>query len=375
MAILGPVTTAALRRFEADDLVEQVHVHHDRIRVAYATGIREVWGLLGEKPRRLTLPTSGWRRRMPLEGLEFSTFWQLDLDYEPDNDIFFMLTGRDLRHAGFLERRLVVHRAVTRLLREGWIKPNFPNEALDDDLAALRTDPRRFVVTPGYVRGQPGRATSPPPGLVLANHLVDWGPLAGPGRIALRDAWSDPRRLYWAVSALVEKGRDVVRAGIIHRLVCGTAMGFPVKAGPRWESPALCRSILQYLLGLGHRPVVLDLDPGCGSLAVATASLGGVYIASSIEAFAPEGIEWAGSIGASIIADDSEVTADVVFVNVVDVEDLVEQVRKLGWRCATVVGELPDGPGVRDALPGADVIRLRPRPFRKDKILVVWRQA
>jgi hypothetical protein len=231
-------------------------------------------------------------------------------------------------------------------------------------------------VTPGYIRGQPGRATSPPPGLLLANHLRDWGPLRAPGRPTLSGAWANPRRLYWAVNSLAQKGQDVTRAGVIHRLVCGQATGFPSKAGPRWEDPALFRSILKDILGLGHRPVVLDRDQGwCGSLAVAAASLNGVYIAPSIEAFAPQGIAWAVSVGAEVIEDDGNVTSDVVFVDVTDVAGLVAHVETLGRRCACVVAHLPNGEGVREALPGADVIRYRPRPYRPDEVLVLCRQG
>ena len=270
MAVVGPVTRAALHRFERNDLVEAVRVHHDRIRVAYASGIREVWGLEGEKCRRLTLPTGDWWRHQLIDGLEFGTYRQLDFDYCREEDPFFLISRKDLFRAGFLDRRLAIHRLVARLLKEGWLTPSFPDDALDRDLARLRTDARRFAVTPGYMRGQPGRTTTPPPGLLLANHMLDWGLLRAPGRSTLPEAWADPRRLYWAINSLVENRQDITRAGIIHRLTSGRAEGFPMKAGPRWEDPALFRSILTDLLGLGYRAVVLDLDPGCGSLAVAS---------------------------------------------------------------------------------------------------------
>ena len=375
MAIVGPVTRAALHRFEGDDLVEEVRVHHDRVRVQFKTGVREVWGLLGEKSRRLTLPTGGWWRHKLIDGLEFGTFRQLDLDYRREDDPFFLISGKDLDCAGFLERRLAIHGIVARLLHEGWIWPSFPGDALHEDLASLRSDSRRFTVTPGYIRGQPGRAPSPLPGLLLANHLRDWGPLRAPGRPTLSEAWAHPRRLYWAVNTLVEKGQDVTRAGIIHRLVCGQAKGFPMKVGPRWKDPALLRSILKDVVGLGHRPVVLDRDPGCGSLAVATASLQGIYITPTIEVCAPQVTQWAETIGAEVIEDTGDVTADVVFVDVADVEGLVAQVETVGRRCACVVANLPSGDGVRQALPGVDVIRYRPRPYRRDEVLVVWHQS
>ena len=146
MTILGPVTRAALQDFERDDLVEDVQIHHDRVRVLFTTGVAETWGLEGEKPKRLTLPTGGWTKHRPAEAPEYGSFRQLDFDYRPEEDPFFFIAGRDVRRAGFLEQRLVVHRVVDRLLREGWVKPRFPGEALAYDLARLQADARKFVV-------------------------------------------------------------------------------------------------------------------------------------------------------------------------------------------------------------------------------------
>ena len=173
---------------------------------------------------------------------------------------------------------------------------------------------------------------------------------------------------------MAEQGEDISRASIIHRLTTGQAEGLSTKAGPRWESPSLYRSILSDLLGLGHRPVVLGLGVGCGSLAVATASMQGIYIARSIGEFAPEGIKWASSIGAEVVEDDDELTADVALVDVRDVGDLLGAIETLGRRCASIVTQLPDGERVRAVLPEADLVRFRPRPYRKDEVLVVWRQ-
>ena len=58
-------------------------------------------------------------------------------------------------------------------------------------------------------------------------------------------------------------------------------------------------------------------------------------------------------------------------------DELVQTVEVIGPRCASVVavarGE--DRDRLREVLPGADLIRFRPRPFsRSDDLLVVWHQ-
>lgn len=378
MAILGPRSRAALAKFHDHDLVEDVRVAHDRIRVAYVTGVVETWGLEGDKPRRLTFPTNGWWRHRPREVPQYDQFRSFAAMHDEAVDPFFMIPRSEIRKAGFLDRRLLVQVVVDRLLREGWRRPTYPQGALNEDLTRLVADDQRFALSPGYLRGQPRRPFAPPPGFVLANHLVDWGSLRSPGRSTLEEAWRDSRRLYWAVSGIIERRHHITRTAVIHRLTCGHSEGFARRAGPKWSSPSLWRSIFVDLLGL-RRPVVLDLDPGCGSRAVAVASLGGVYLSSS-RSWIEEGLDWAASQGA-LLAEDDGCTADVGILGDFrdrSVEELVHVVEQIRRRCSSVVatarGENRDR--LREALPDADLVRFRPRPFsRADDLFVVVHQV
>ena len=375
MTILGKESRAALSEFADEDIIEAVRVHHSHLRISFGTGVVETWGLEGEKPRRLMFPRRGWWGPMPISAPEYHAFRQLDGDYDAASDPFFVVSGRDISRAGFLTQRLLIHSLVRQLRSEGWRKPVFPEEALEDDLRSLHDDGRHYVVTPGFAH-VPGRTTTPPPGMIACNHLADWGWLRAPGRPSLAEAWACPKRLYWALDSLVQHRQDITKTAIIHRLTTGESMGFAQKAGPRWEPPSFYRAVLRDLLGL-HRPVVLDLRPGCGAMAVATISLRGIYIPSSTSVITPEGMAWARRIGGEVVDDDGDVTADVAFLgHLHDVEDFVEAVESVGLRAAQVVGFVKDGEAARARVPGTSVVRFRETPFsKKDGAVVVWTQG
>lgn len=379
MAVLGPRSKNALSRFADHDLVESVRVFHDRVRTAFTTGVVETWGLEGEKPRRLVFPRSDWWGPTPIQAPEYNAFRQFDDDYDVDADPFFVFSGRDIQRAGFLTQRLLIQSCVAQLVCAGWKKPVYPGEALDDDLRRLRRNGRRFIVTPGYVRGQPGRTTTPPPGMIACNQFVDWGPLCAPGRPSLAEAWRCPRRLYWAIDSLVRRGRDITRASIIHRMTTGSSAGagFPHKAGPLWTDPTFYRAVLRDLLGL-HRPVVLDLAPGCGAIGVATASLRGVHVSPPELSIAPEGMAWSRHIGGEVVDDEDDLTVDLALLgNLDDVEAFAEAVDTFGQRAAQVVAFMQGGgEASRLRVSGTQTIRFRERPYAKKKagLIVVWSQ-
>ena len=171
MAILGPLTREALSRFEQTDIVDGTDVRHDRVRVSYSTGLRETWGSSARRSvgsRCRWLPGGSTNPLQPRSGTPSIS-----------------LTGRIRRGRPLVRLQRTRHRAALRVLRPKAPRPSrrpptrggrldqarVSQEALAQDLARLRADPRCFAVTKGYMRGQPGRATTPPPGFLLANHL------------------------------------------------------------------------------------------------------------------------------------------------------------------------------------------------------------
>lgn len=389
MAVLGIKTRAALRRLEQDDLVRDVVAHHDHVWVQYATGLIEMWGLHGERPRRLTLPRSGWWSGAPRERQEANGLEEF-IVFDPREDGSLLpVPMRGIYRCGFMEQRLRTQRLVAALLEEGWLQPMWPADRLEADAQAVLGERRRHVLSKGFIRGQPGRSVVPPPGLVLANHLVDWGHLAGPGRISLAEAWASPQRLYWAITGLIRRRQPITRASITHKLVAGSAEGCNIKAGPLWSPASLAVGVMRGLLGLGKRPILCDPYPGCGSRVVAALALGGIVISApafaerSVDAVAGAALRAAaGHADARVVPDDGSITSDVGIIDLrehdVDfdvralLDDLVE-------RCASVV-VVSDGQCdavLMDALPGADRIRFRPRPWssQDDAIFVLHQRG
>ena len=299
-----------------------------------------------------------------------------DDDYDPAADMLFEYTKPGMQRAGWLDKRLLIHRLVMRLVNEGWVQPDLPSSALIEDLAALRSDGQRYALSPGSIRGQPGRPRSgPPPGMLLCLSSLDWGPLAASGRPTLEEAWRNPRRVRWAVEGLIRRRQSTTRASIIHRMCCGRAEGVPSKAGPRiTEPPSFWISVFRDVLGYEHSPIVLDAGLDCGARAVATGMLSGVYLHLQDQKFRTDGPLWEG--GGEIEPDDGTQAVDVVFADCARLGEFEDAIEEYGHRADRIVGALP----WRDreaalALSGVGVVRYRPRPYLGDAVLAVWRPS
>ena len=104
MALLGPRSRTALRRFEDHALVHTVKVVWDRVTVRYSTGHVEHWGLDHGRPRRLMFPRQGWWQH-EIELLpEFTDLAALP---DPDTPMWSVPYSEYVR-AGFLDQRIFV---------------------------------------------------------------------------------------------------------------------------------------------------------------------------------------------------------------------------------------------------------------------------
>ncbi len=385
MAVVGPKTRAALRKLEGSGEVTDVRVLHDRVRARFASGLTETWDLDGSRPQRKRLPRSNWWLRAPIRATEHGLLRAFDPDYEPHDDPEFFYAATDVLETGFLDQRLFVNRLARELATEGWRRPITPRTALAEDLDRVRRTVRRHALSTGFLRGQPGRPPRGiPPGLALCNELLDWGTLEAPDRPSLSEGWADPLRLRCAIDALLSEGRPLTRLGLIHRMTCGRAQGHSVKCGPRWQPVSLWISVLRDVLGIKRHPVILDLDSGCGSLAVATAVLNGAYIhPPSVEPSA-SGPLWRGageadegSCWPDLVEDDGAMCADAAFVGPTDVAGLGQAVDSYGPRTALVAADMlwSERDEVLRQLPLVRVVRFKNRPFRlEERLLAIWRQ-
>lgn len=362
---LGAGARAALRRFEQQPLVKGGRVYRDTICFDFATGVREQWALRHNDNIWWLFPGRGWWRHEPVALPEFAGC---------DPDDFFCYRDKDIARAGFFEQRLLVHGLALRLSETGWRADlRWPEEALAHDLEQLRRDKVKYAASRGFLRGQPGRPRSAPPsGMLLAMATRDWGSLVVQGRQTLADAWSEPGRLVRSIDGLVRKGHDVTRAAIVRKLIMGAADGFPRSVGPKWVPPAFWRALLRDILGINTMPVVLDLDPGCGSLAVAVGSMDGVHVRPGAVGMDDCGPVWAGR--AEMVLDDG-CTVDVAVAPCGNAVEFEGSVSCFGDRAAQVLSFLPwEEREAVLAMPGVRVVRYRPRPYWDDEVLAVWTQ-
>ena len=374
---LGRHAGAALRRFEAADVVRAIEVRENEIiRVEYVTGITERWALGKESDDRLRWPDHGWWTRQRRVVDAHQGFLGED-DAQTSGTVNGLpCTAKCYATLGFLDQRLLVAEVVRDLTTEGWRRPEFTNEELEDDLRAVLDGGTVHAPTPGYLRGQPGRPPSGvPAGMRLALDLVDWGPLSRPGGMTLAEAWCDPQRIYWAVESSLRRGDGITREGIAHRLCVGSAEGVARRAGPLWRPPGYWISLLRDVLGFDHRPIVFDATPTSGSKAVAVASLGGIYVHPSQFAIRHDGPLWnprgGKSDGPEIDADDHG-PAEVALVDCADLPSFEAAIERYRGQCDRIVTRLPWSAreGVREL--GARVVRLRARPYKPDEIIAIW---
>ena len=380
MALLGVKSREALREFEAHPLVERVRVRWDRISVWYGTGVHECWGLDHGRPRRLMFPRVGWWQYTP-EFLPEHTDLAALVHTEPDgDDPMWSVPWDEIRKTGFLDRRLLVQRMVARLLREEWVDPTTPEMWLDWDLDRLRrvaTD--RHVVTAGYLRQQVSRSHRPPPGFYVAMALNGWGDHQEDGRIPLREAFKDVRRLYWGVEGCISRRRDVHRVALVHAMTSGRAQGSPRRAGPRYIPPEFHLTVLRGICGL-NKPVVVDGSRCPGFVAAATVADGGVYMMPPAWSVRPAAPAFASRHLAALVPDDGA-TADVGLLGDMRASTLEEVEKRfdaLHERCATVISMVDRNVGValRERWRQADVLRFHRWNFCKaDEALLVRHQS
>jgi hypothetical protein len=376
VAILGPKTRSDLHTFAGSDVVREFRVFHDRVRVGYTDGLVETWDLDGERRRGHRLPRHGLWGHQPMLMPECNLNRHLDPTYDAEADPLFSLGSWGIEQAGWLDKRIMIHRLVARLVEEGWVQPRYPRNALEGDLRALRSAGPRYAPSAGYLRGQPGRPPSKklPPGLLLCLDTTDWALLAAPGRPVIEQAWRDPARLRWSIEGLLRRGQRITRARIVYRLVCGKAEGFSSKAGPSWTPPSFWISVLRDILGYDRSPIVLDAGLDSGARAVAVGMMGGVYLHSPRQTFRTDGPLW--QDGAVIEPDDESQAVDVVFADCASVAEFKDAIEQYGLRADRVVGALPwrDREAALE-LRGVSVVRYRPRPYLDDAVLAVWRPS
>jgi hypothetical protein len=370
MALLGPRTTSALHRFERHPLVLDVRVHWDRLRVEYSTGIHEVWSLDHGDPRRLVLPRGGWWRYGPGMLQEYADPTALLCGDVADDGPMWCMPYSEFAKGGFLDQRLGVHRALDRLLDEGWIEPEVPFQALDEDLVRLRRALiDGHVTSRGFIRQQVEGMRSPPPGFSIACSATRWGDHEEPGRPSLRSSFTS-RRIYWAIESCLARRRNLTRVNLIHGLTTGSSFGVASRVGARTTAPTFWLAVFRHVCGVTAKPIVVDHAGNVGFVAAAVVASGGRYLYPVGLPIRDGFAAWADRHGVEIVVDDGS-TSDVGLLGDLrgrgqsEIEYVINSAHE---RCASTVALVSreEGESLRSAFPQADLLRFRRWQFNRD---------
>lgn len=274
MATLRPEAREAIRLLRQSKFVRDVKVSWYEVAVQFHTGIRENY-ILHERPGRkkqfkFEFPKSGWWKR------EIPTFGEFQSKpfHDTHNALIkphFKVQWIDIERGGFFDVRIKVHEIVEQIYNEGWVEPQFPKQALFDDLERLKqANVDASAISVNFVNAFPTSLVRQPGYTIAANFVNGWGDIEDPPRHTLKTAWKRKSTLYRAVNEIVRLKKDITRIEVIRSLATFDSK----KYGPRFVPPILYRGLFEKIFKF-NKPAVLDLEPGYGSVAMALAVNGG----------------------------------------------------------------------------------------------------
>lgn len=268
-------------------LVKKVKKSYYRISVEFIDGTLEIWVIRENKRNmfsRQSFRIDQWNDKMYIDDDEIPVYAEYEthpFDYEGKKllEPFFCVQRSDIQKASFVNVRLMVHKIINKLLKEGWIDLRFPTYALrrDFELIKSRIDENRFV--------QPDKRISrtfsnfqKKAGLILMQHFLDWGSVGAKGK-TVRDGWSIPQVLYMALQSIIGSTRgshDITRSNIIRHMSSPLyGAGRRVYGLNRWASPAFWYSVIKnYFI---RHETIYDHVPSIGSKMIAAALIGSEY--------------------------------------------------------------------------------------------------
>ena len=205
-------------------LVYKAVLTYHEIQVRYHNGLVEHW-LRGDSP---FLKQNCWVYSLPDDFGEVDD--DLDIKYEfeinPLDDThilkkkYFKVKAEDYKKASFVAQRLMVHKLINKLLRSGFIKLQYPDEALLDDFVKFRSDNLDRFNRSGTSRIYASYGmTARPPGQKILEHFVPCGRYDGLDEI--KKVWRRPFNLYSSITYLMRTGQDLTRSAVHRDLIYG----------------------------------------------------------------------------------------------------------------------------------------------------------
>jgi len=135
------------------------------------------------------------------ESLSLTTEQQInpfDEDREEQKRLFF-IRNKKWRKGSFIEKRLIVHKLIEKILAEGWTKTKFNQEDLLTDLLKLvNMNLKRHIWNKDviiYLGLSPGRR--------LMEQFTDWNGRSYKNTLSLKEGWEEPDILLWAINRIL----------------------------------------------------------------------------------------------------------------------------------------------------------------------------
>jgi hypothetical protein len=256
---------------EKEKEVQAAYRTNYRIIVKFRDGIRESWiyDRINHTAYNYILPSDLFNGTPVTLTYEY-LYNPLD-DNAQQMEKLFKIDYKQWKKGHFWDQRIVIHKLVYKILKEGWQEIKYHHKDLIKDLQALNNTSlkKHFNKSTLMVYGLYGNRYAP--GKMILEQYTDWGNETRPNYPTLKQAWTTPKALYATIRNLIRNNKHVTRHNMMYRL--NTSLG--MNAGHQFICPNTYRTIIKLcsLEGL----TIADPYPGCGSKAIATTLSGCEY--------------------------------------------------------------------------------------------------
>jgi hypothetical protein len=176
------------------------------------------------------------------------------------------INRRELNNATFLERRLAIHEYCRQIIKREWMWPEYPQHIIDQEWEKVKNYRPDKYMEKGLFSAKARIGPVPIPGRKLIEHFFDLSDY--------HDVFRSPRNVMRLLDELLElKHLNFNFHNMLKTFSCGHAQRRIPKSYPRLKlsDPAVYAVIFKRL-GIGNS--ILDVSPGFGNRAIASALVG-----------------------------------------------------------------------------------------------------
>jgi hypothetical protein len=261
-----------MTRLVEHPIVTKVRLRSNRIFITYATGFRRSY-VFGPLLRRHIYRTHIVKSDgLTKEWIKIGDQYQWQQMGRPDLASHFLITREQIAKASYIEKDVLIHELLLRILKTGLPKVYYDNQDLLDDLGAIRNQVN--VYQHGVITLFPHAVPrKPKPGRPWAETYYELDNIprdAEDPESTLAFAATIDRIMYVALLKLIRIRRVDVTIENLRKVLHD--MGY----GPRIYSPTTYKILLASLFKPAGK-IITDLNPHLGTKAIATFLTGAAY--------------------------------------------------------------------------------------------------